>query len=122
MGDGQAKLPIKTWLTLASMDCQTCTAYGLAVQKLQNYAHCVEDLGRNRYFEQISVHNETWKVDRMLILQIIIVPVFALTLLGAVFMIGVGSTISTRQDGPEDQAIGQEGTSYPSDPSSFISL
>ncbi len=40
----------------------------------------------------------------MLLLQILIVPLFGLTLIGAVFLIGVSATLTPGQDGRDDQA------------------
>ncbi len=42
----------------------------------------------------------------MLLLQILIVPVFGLTILGAVFMIGVAVTITPGQDAHDNQPTG----------------
>ncbi len=49
----------------------------------------------------------------MLLLQIIIVPLFGLAIVGAVFMIGVDATLPTRHDSPDDQRHLTDGTIYP---------
>ncbi len=41
----------------------------------------------------------------MLLLQILIVPVFVLTILGAVFMIGVEATLPPNRDGQDDTLL-----------------
>ncbi len=50
----------------------------------------------------------------MVVLQILIVPLFGLILVGAVFMIGVSATISPPYDGQDDQPIGEDSQYYPS--------
>ncbi len=45
----------------------------------------------------------------MLLLQILIVPLFGLTIVGAVFLIGVSATLTPRQDGHDDQTPSQDG-------------
>jgi len=60
---------------------------------------------------QLSVYRR--KVYQMLFFQIILVPLFALTLLGAVFMIGVGDTISPGQSDQGDRPLWQVGKTDP---------
>ncbi len=50
----------------------------------------------------------------MLILQIFLVPLFALSLLAAVFMVGVGGTTLPRQDDQEHPTRDQDNKYYPS--------
>ncbi len=51
---------------------------------------------------QIEMRNDTRKVGQMLILQILIVPIFALILLGVVFIIGVAVVTPSRYDNQDD--------------------
>lgn len=47
----------------------------------------------------------------MIFFQIILVPLFALVLLGTVFMIGVGATLTPRDDVQDDQPLFTDGIS-----------
>ncbi len=49
----------------------------------------------------------------MLFLQIILVPVFVLILVGSVFLIGVGATIPTRDDTPNNLPLYHDGKYSP---------
>jgi uncharacterized sodium:solute symporter family permease YidK len=49
--------------------------------------------------------NPKWKAAHMLIIQILLVPIFALILVGGIFIIGAASVTPSHDDNPDDLPV-----------------